>query len=418
MKKNISLSMILLVFLLWQIPAPAASLDITRAEDVGMSSGRLGILRKRLQQEIDEEVTGGIQVLIARHGKVVMYENLGYANVEDRKPITEKTLFRIFSMTKPVVGVAMMMLYEEGRYSLSDPLSMYIPEFADLQVYAGVDENGGTLLADTNREATILDLMQHTAGFTYGIFGDTPVDRLYREKEIGRYDDTLQDLIDKLADTPLLYQPGERFVYSYAVDIQGYLIEKWTGKRLGDFLQDRIFDPLNMDQTMAWAPPDKAPLLANVYTHDNGELKKFDGPFASIHFRAPGGFSGGGQLISTADDYWRFAQMLLNGGEFEGRRYLSPKTLEMMSTDRLGNREGMFFAGAGFGLNFAVITKPAEVSYPASHGEFFWGGLATTLFWIDPEEDLVVVMLTQYLPWNEPYFRDLMHRMVHAAIIE
>jgi CubicO group peptidase (beta-lactamase class C family) len=321
-------------------------------------------------------------------------------------------------MTKPIVGVAMMMLYEEGRYSLSDPVSMHIPEFADPQVYAGVDENGEIVLVDPEREATILDLMQHTAGFTYGSFGDTPVDRLYREREIGSYDDTLQDLIDKLADTPLLYQPGDRFVYSYAADIQGYLIEKWTGESVETFLRNRILDPLDMDQTIAWAPPDKAPLLANIYTHDNGQLKKFEGPLASIHFRAPGGFSGGGQLISTADDYWRFAQMLLNGGEFEGRRYLSPKTVQMMSTDRLMARGELFYSGAGFGLNFAVISRPTEVPYPVSDGEYFWAGLANTIFWIDPEEDLIVIMLTQYLPFNEPYFRDLMHRMVHAAIID
>jgi len=418
MKNTLSRVTILLAFCLWQCPASAAPLDIARAEDVGMSSQQLGILKKRLQQEIDEEVTGGIQVLVARHGRVVMYENLGYANVEDRRPITEETLFRIFSMTKPVVGVAMMMLYEEGRYSLSDPVSMHIPEFADLQVYAGVDENGGMLLEDTDREATILDLMQHTAGFTYGIFDDTPVDRLYREKEIGSYDDTLQNLIDKLADTPLLYQPGDRFVYSYAVDIQGYLIEKWTGESVETFLQDRVLGPLGMDQTMAWVPPDQAPLLANIYTHDNGELKKFDGPFASIHFRAPGGFSGGGQLISTAGDYWRFTQMLLNSGEFEGVRYLSPKTVELMSTDRLMAPGELFYTGAGFGLNFAVISRPTEVPYPVSDGEYFWAGLANTIFWIDPEEDLIVIMLTQYLPFNEPYFRDLMHRMVHAAIID
>jgi len=312
----------------------------------------------------------------------------------------------------------MMMLNEEGRYSLSDPISMHIPEFEDLQVYAGVDETGNMLLDDLDREPTILDLMQHTAGFTYGFFGDTAVDRLYRDKITNTYDDTLQGLIDKLADLPLLYQPGDRFVYSYAVDIQGYLIEKWTGKSVEEFLQNHIFDPLDMDQTMAWVPPDKAHLLANIYTHNEGQRTRFNGPLATNHFRAPGGFSGGGQLISTADDYWRFAQMLLNGGEFEGRRYLSPRTVEVMATDRLQVPAEMPYSGAGFGLNFAVVSKPTEVAYPVSNGEYFWAGLATTLFWIDPEEDLVVVMLTQYLPFNEPYFRDLMHRMVHATIVD
>ncbi len=418
MKSIQSLLICLLVVLFWQHASLAAPVDVVRGEEVGMSSERLGILKRRLQQELDEEITGGIQVLVARHGKVVMHENLGFANVEDDNPISDQTLFRIFSMTKPVVGVAMMMLYEEGRYSLSDPLSMHIPEFEDLQVYAGIDENGRVLLDDIEREPTILDLMQHTAGFTYGLFGDTAVDRLYRATITNSYDDTLQGLIDKLATLPLLNQPGERFEYSYAVDIQGYLIEKWTGERLGDFLQDRVLDPLGMDQTMAWVSPDKAHLLANIYTHDRGQRKKFDGPFATMHFRAPGGFSGGGQLISTADDYWRFAQMLLNGGEFEGRRYLSPKSVEMMSTDRLGVPGQEFYRGAGFGLNFAVISRPGQVLYPVSDGEYFWAGLANTIFWIDPEEDLIVIMLTQYLPFREPYFRELMHQMVHAAIID
>lgn len=418
MKITKPLLYIFFVALALPLSVRAAPVDVVQAEDVGMSSERLATLKARLQQELDKGVTGGIQVLVARHGKVVMYENLGYANTEDKSPITDETLFRIYSMTKPVVGVAMMMLYEEGRFSLSDPIAKHIPELADLKVYAGVDENGEMLLQEPNREPTILDLMQHTAGFTYGIFGDTAVDRLYLEKQVGNYDDSLQTLIDKLAGIPLLYQPGVRFEYSYAVDIQGYLIEKWTGQNLGAFLKERILDPLDMDQTMAWAPPDKAPLLASVYTHDKGQRTVYGGPFATNHFRAPGGFSGGGQLISTADDYWRFTQMLLNGGEFEGKRYLSAKSVEMMSTDRLGDRRGVFYEGAGFGLNLAVYSRPEEVPYPVSKDEFFWAGLATTLFWIDPKEDLIVIMLSQFLPFNEPYFRDLMHRMIHPAIID
>lgn len=396
----------------------AAPVEIVPAESVGMSSVRLEQLKTRLQQDLDNEATGGIQVLISRHGKVVMYENLGHADIEEGEPVTEETLFRIYSMTKPIVGVAMMMLYEEGIYSLSDPISMHIPEFDWLQVYAGVDADGNILLEDPDREPTIHDLMQHTAGFTYGIFGDTAVERMYREKQIPYYDDSLQEMIDKLADMPLLYHPGERMVYSIAVDIQGYLIEKWTGQTVGEYLRERLFEPLGMDQTMAWVPPDKASLLANIYTHDEGTRTRFDGPFATNHYRAPGGFSGGGQLISTADDYWRFTQMILNGGEFNGTRFLAPNTVAMMHADRLKVPAEVPYRGVGFGLNFAVVSRPNEVMYPVSDGEFFWGGLATTLFWIDPKEDLIVIMLTQYLPFNEPYFRDIMHRMVHAAILD
>ncbi|MDH3751842.1 MAG: beta-lactamase family protein, partial [Gammaproteobacteria bacterium] len=254
-----------------------------------------------------------------------------------------------------------------------------------------------------------------------GIFGDdTPVDRMYVDQTIGNYDETLQVLIDELAATPLLYQPGTRWVYSVAVDVQGYLIEKWTGKTAGEYLQEKLFEPLGMDQTMAWVPPEDARLLANVYTHDkDGNRAVFDGNLASNHFRQPGGFSGGGQLISTADDYWRFSQMLLNGGEFDGVRYLSPRTVDMMRDHRLPAGVSLSADGStGFGLNFGVITDASGIDYPASDGEYFWGGLASTVFWIDPKEELIVVMLTQYLPFNSPYYRDLMHRMVHAAIIE
>ena len=397
----------------------AAPVDIVPAESVGMSAERIATLKSRLQGAIDGKRTGGIQLLIARKGKVVMHENLGYASVENEEPVTDETLFRIYSMTKPIVGVAMLMLYEDGYYSLSDPIAKHIPEFADLKVFAGISEDDEMILEDPKRPPTIHDLMQHTAGFTYGIFSDTPVDRLYRLNEVPNYDDTLQEMIDTIATMPLSFHPGERFEYSVSVDIQGYLIEKWTGQELGAFLEERLFDPLGMDQTMAWAAGENAGLLANVYSHDeSGTLVKNESGMATNHYRAPGGFSGGGQLISTTDDYWRFAQMLLNGGTFEGRRYLSPGTIEMMSADRLKKPTFPIYPGAGFGLNVAVYSETDYAPYPVSRGEYFWSGIASTLFWIDPEEDLVVVMMTQYLPFASPVYRDLMHRLVHAAIIE
>ena len=416
MNKKLTLNLCLLFC--WS-SLTAAPVDIVPAESVGFSSDRLQVLKSNLQEVIDEEQTGGIQVLVARKGKVVMHENLGYANVEDEIPISDETLFRIYSMTKPIVGTGMLMLYEEGYFSLSDPVGMHIPELADLKVYTGTDENGEMILADPDRPPTINDLMMHTAGFTYGIFGDTPVDRLYRESGIAGYDDSLQQMIDKLAAIPLSFQPGSRFEYSVAVDIQGYLIEKWTGQELGEFLKDRLFDPLGMDQTMSWVSGEDAKLLANVYSHDEfNVLVKNDSGAATNHYRAPGGFSGGGQLISTADDYWLFAQMLLNGGELDGKRYLAPNTIDMMRGDRLKKPTYPFYPGSGFGLNVAVYTTPEEAMYPVSPGEYFWSGIASTLFWIDPEEELVVVMLTQYLPFNSPHYRDMMHRLVHAAILD
>jgi CubicO group peptidase (beta-lactamase class C family) len=401
-----------------QIPAIAAPVDVARAEDVGMSSERLAYMKSYFEGMLDDEETGGFQILISRRGKVVMFENLGMANVEENIPVTDETLFRIFSMTKPVMGVAMMMLYEEGHYSLADPLSKHIPEFAELRVYAGEDDDGNVILEPMEREPTIQDLLQHTAGFTYGIFGDTAVDRQYGDRNVLDYDQTMQEFIDKLASIPLLFQPGARWNYSVAVDVQGYLIEKWTGMELGEFLKEKIFDPLGMDQTMAWVPPEQAGLLANVYTHDDdGNRSKFDGEYATYHFRAPGAFAGGSQLISTSDDYWRFCQMLLNGGEFDGKRYLSPLTVEMMSANRLRDPASLP-NGAGFGLNFGVIVDNTQTDYPASNGEYYWGGLASTRFWIDPQEEMVAILMTQYLPYRGAYYTDLFHRLVRAAIIE
>lgn len=417
MKKRIIAGVLLTAFML-QAPLATASVKVTKAEEVGMSSERLEYMKSYFAGMLADDESGGFQILVSRRGKVVMYENMGMANIEDDIPVTDETLFRIYSMTKPVMGLAMMMLYEEGQYSLADPLSKHIPEFAELRVYAGEDAEGNMTLEPMKREPTIQDLMQHTAGFTYGIFGDTAVDKQYREKDVLNYDQKFPEFIGKLASIPLLFQPGARWNYSVAVDIQGYLIEKWTGMKLADFLQQRIFDPLGMDQTMAWVPPEKASLLANIYTHDDeGMQAKFDGEFATNHFRAPGEFGGGGQLISTSDDYWRFCQMLLNGGELDGKRYLSPLTVEMMSANRL-REPASLPNGAGFGLNFGVTVDNTKGDYPMSNGEYYWGGLASTVFWIDPEQEMVAIMMTQYLPYKGEYFRDVFHRLVRAAIVE
>jgi CubicO group peptidase (beta-lactamase class C family) len=231
-------------------------------------------------------------------------------------------------------------------------------------------------------------------------------------------DQTMQEFIDKLATIPLLSQPGERWHYSVAVDVQGYLIEKWTGRKLGEFLQERIFEPLGMDQTMAWVPPDKAALLANIYTHgETGDREPFTGDPYLDFFNPPQAFSGGAQLISTSDDYWRFCQMLLNGGEFDGKRYLSPLTVEMMSSDRLRD-PARLSDSTGFGFDFAVVVDNTKGDFPTSNGEYSWTGLASTVFWIDPEQDMVAIMLTQYLPYRGLFYSDLLHRLVRAAVIE
>jgi CubicO group peptidase (beta-lactamase class C family) len=416
--KRLILVTALLAAYLFQPLVIAAPLKVTRAEDVGMSSERLANVKRHFQGLLQDEEASGFQILVSRRGKVVLYENLGQANVEENRPVTDATLFRIYSMTKPVMGVAMMMLYEDGLFSLADPLSKHIPEFADLQVYTGQDEAGNLLLEPMEREPTIHDLLQHTAGFTYGIFSDTPVDKQYLDADMVSNGQTLEDFIRKLAAIPLLYQPGARWHYSVAVDVQGYLVEKWTGMSVNEFLKERLFDPLGMDQTMAWVPADKAALLADIYTHNgSGAREPFTGDQHLDFFSPPSAFNGGAQLISTSDDYWRFCQMLLNGGKFDGKHFLSPLTIEMMSQDRLREPARMP-DGRGFGFNFDVITDNTQLTYPASNGEFSWAGLASTVFWIDPEQELIAILLTQYLPYRGTFYSELLHRLVRAAVIE
>lgn len=399
----------------------AGSVELTPAAEVGMSQKRLARLQSILKQMVDDGATAGIQVLVARDGKVVMHENFGVADIESGEPLTDDSLFRVYSMTKPVTGVAMMLLYERGLISLGDPLSKHIPEFSDLKVYAGDDESGRPVLEEPRRAPTVDDLLRHTAGFTYGWFGDTYVDRQYVDVDVLDEDSTLQEMIDKLAGIPLLYQPGTRWHYSVSVDIQGYLIEKLSGQDLETFLRENIFEPLGMDETTGWLDDAESARLAKVHTHDEaGKLVVDTGFWASDFYTPPGLFMGGAQLISTPDDYWRFAQMLLNRGSLDGVRLLSPLTVDLMTSNRLPESvpDRQIAPGTGFGIDLAVVTDSTLLDVPSSDGEYSWNGAATTLFWVDPENRLVVLLFTQYAPWDAPRYIDLMHRMVRAAIVD
>ncbi|MCZ0942876.1 MAG: serine hydrolase [Gammaproteobacteria bacterium] len=401
-----------------QAPTPVADLSRAAPEAVGLSSERLERLSAAMQGLVDEGRLAGITTLIARHGKVAHFGTFGAQDMEAGKPMAEDTIFRIYSMTKPVTSVALMLLYEEGRFRLSDPVEKYIPEFKDLPVAVGEDENG-IVTEPADHPMTIRELMSHTAGLSYGIFSESPVDKLYREAEILHPDSTLRDMIEDLAAIPLRQQPGTVWHYSVAVDVQGYLVEVLSGQPFDEFLKERIFDPLGMKDTGFWVPPEKADRFAQVYVYDeNGALMRPEGePMRRKDFLSPVNFpSGGGGLVSTTMDYARFCQMLLNGGTLDGVRLLAPSTVAMMHRNQMPRGVPEYSRGRGFGLNFGVVLDPVEAD-GISKGEYYWGGIAGTWFWIDPLENLIFVGMIQQFGENRPHMRSLSRRLTYQAIV-
>jgi CubicO group peptidase (beta-lactamase class C family) len=404
--------------------APAAA--AARPEALGFSSERLERLHAVMQREVDEKQLPGIVTILARHGKVVEEKTYGKKDIASDAAMTRDTIFRIYSMTKPVTGVAMMILYEEGKWHPSDPVSKYIPEFAHLKVFKGVDASGNMILEDPVHPPTMSQLMTHTAGFTYGFFGNTPVDKLYLSEHVLQ-SQSLQEMIDKLAKMPLLYQPGTRWVYSVSMDIQGYLVEKLSGQSLPDFMQQHIFGPLGMKDSGFYVPKEKRKRFATSYSENaNGELVSgamADG-LPTDYAAPPAMASGGGGMVSTAQDYLRFAQMLLNGGELDGVRILGPETVKLMTSNHLdvSLETGEFFLGPGPGLGWGydcgVFHDPQRADEVVGKGTFFWVGAADTWFWVDPTNDVVFIGMTQRLlgpHW--PNVETLTHAPVYQALL-
>ena len=305
-----------------QPPHATAARDLAevKPETVGFSSQRLERLHAMLQKKVDDQQLPGIVTVLARHGKIVDFRTYGKRDLASGAPMDKDAIFRIYSMTKPITGVAMMILYEQGKWSPGDPIAKYIPEFAGLKVFKGMDSGGKAIVEDPVHAPNMAELMSHTAGFTYGIFGDTPVDKMYRDSAV-LDSGNLQQMIDKLARIPLLYQPGDRWVYSVSVDIQGHLVEKLSGKTLGEFMRENIWQPLAMKDTGFHIAAEKAGRLAALYAaNPSGGLAVTDGGnVATDYSKEPTMPSGGGGLLSTAHDYLRFGQMLLNGGELGWR---------------------------------------------------------------------------------------------------
>jgi CubicO group peptidase (beta-lactamase class C family) len=404
-------------------------MTLVEPESVGFSSERLERLHSIIQQSVDSKELAGVVTILARHGKVVDYRTYGTRDLVNGVPMTEDTLFRNFSMTKPVTGVAMMILYEQGKWLPTDPIAKYIPEFADLMVFTGVDANGKMILDAPAHAPTMQELMSHTAGFTYGMFGDSPLDLMYRDQHILE-SKNLQDMIDKLAKTPLAYQPGKAWNYSVSMDIEGYMIEKLSGQSLPGFIHDNIYAPLGMKDAAFYVPAEKRERFAALYetTPDGGMVLNTAGAGGlSDYAKQPTMPSGGGGQVSTAEDYYRFAQMLVNGGELNGVRILASATLRLMTTNHVplnlltgeyGVGIQIMRPGFGYGYNCAVLYDPIEANLSVGKGTFLWDGYAGTWFWVDPANDVVFVGMTQRIPAGTPNLEYLSQSLVYQALVD
>jgi len=361
-----------------------------------MSSERLARIRPAMQAYVDSGRLAGVMTMVARNGRVVHWESVGMRDIESGDPLQPDDLFRIYSMTKPITSVAAMILVEQGMLSLDDRLSEFIPEFANVTVLTDSGEH-----AAPARPITVEHLLTHTSGLTYGFRGDTPVDRLYRESGFLSAANGLDDFVARLAELPLLATPGSRWNYSVSTDVLGRVVEIASGQPFDVFVTERILTPLQMDDTGFWVPPEKRSRFMANYGLVDGNLVSSDSPNDGTFTRPPGWLSGGHGLVSTASDYIRFAQMLLNGGHLADVEILQPETVQIMTTNRLPESLVPIDIGApafGFGLGVAVLVEEDETPQPDNDGSYFWAGTATTHFWIDPEADLIAMVWTQFQP--------------------
>ena len=416
-----------------QSTGPRVDLTVVKPESVGFSTERLENLHAIMQQVVAQKQIAGIVTILARHGKVVDYRAYGVSDLASGKPTQKDDIFRDFSMTKPVTGVAMMILYEQGKWLPSDPISKFIPEFAHLKVYNGVGADGKMVLVEPDHPPTMRELMSHTAGFTYGFFGDTPVDKMYRDAHL--FDSkNIQEFIDKLAKLPLLYQPGQGWTYSVSMDIEGYIVQKLSGQSLPDFDRDHIFAPLGMRDAGFYVPADKTSRFVTLYQSQpgpNGELvaDPTGGGLSHHNYSQPPALpSGGGGMVSTAEDYYRFATMMLNGGQLGGTRILAPSTVRLMTSNHVPTEllTGKYSIGMqtmrpgfGYGYNCAVVFDPPEANLPEGKGTFFWDGAAGTWFWVDPTNDVVFIgMIQRMLGPASPNLEYESRSAVYGALVD
>ena len=400
-------------------------LPTAAADDVGMSPERLERLARVMQAYVDRGDVAGAVSLVARRGKVVHFSTFGSRDAEAGAPMTHDTIFRIASMTKPVASVALMMLYEEGHFQLRDPIAKWLPEYADMQVAsAATYQEVGRARFQTvqaSQAITVQHLLTHTAGLpnTYRGITKPDFDAIAPQREPG---DTLADFVARLSALPLNFHPGERWEYGRATDVVARLVEVISGMPFDRFLQERIFAPLDLVDTHFYLPATKLDRFAALYRPaEGGGLALTEGPTADSRFvREPHSyFSGAGGLLSTARDYFRFQQMMLNGGELDGVRILGRKTVELMTLNHIGDH-GIWLVGPGygFGLGYAVVQDPGAAAMPYSPGSYFWWGAFNTTFWVDPQEDLIGVLLTQLRPYTHLNIRQDLATLAYQAIVD
>jgi len=402
----------------------ARSLLGAKPEQVGLSTDRLNKITATLRSDVEKGVIPGALLLVGRHGKVALFETIGARDPTTKAPMTKDAIFRIYSMSKPITSVAAMTLFEDGKFSLAEPVSKYIPQLGGLKVgIEKADSSGGkaTLeLVPAKRDMTIQDLFRHTSGLTYGFFGEGIVKKMYVESKVWNDYPSNTELIDRLAKLPLAYQPGTTWDYSHATDVLGRLIEVISSRSLYQFERERLLDPLGMKDTSFYvSDKGKQDRIAEPFPNDRtiGIDADFNDPRVVQKWE-----SGGGGMVSTAMDYARFLQMLLNGGMLDGKRILSPKTVAYMTSDHLGPAivpSPYYLPGAGFtfGLGFAVRKDAGVSPYAGSVGELNWGGAGGTYFWIDPKEDMFVVFMMQS-PKQRVYYRGLLKDMIYAAVVK
>jgi CubicO group peptidase (beta-lactamase class C family) len=403
------------------------------AEAAGLDPERLARIDEHLHRRyIEPGKIAGCQVAVLRRGSLAHFSSLGYADRERQVPVRDETIWRIYSMTKPITGVALMTLYERGMFQLTDPVSRFIPEWSGLKV-AEARADGPGELVDPIRAMNVRDLMMHTSGLGYGPGNADLNPELIggRNRDPTRLDDSLESMVSRLASTPLRFHPGAHWLYSLGIDVCGRLVEILSGRRFDEFLASEIFAPLAMEDTGFHVPEVDVDRFAASYARNSRkELVLLDDPVKSSYLAPPEFLSGGGGLVSTTADYLRFCQMLVGRGELDGRRVLGRKTVELMTLNHLpgGGELGDFalpggygevgFDGMGFGLTMAVNSGPVASGVVGSQGEFSWGGAASTIFWVDPAEDLIVVFMTQLLPSGTFNFRAQLKALVYPAIMD